>query len=48
MIAIYWYIVRLERLAEAWLIQHNGKKNLGIATIHRPHYMRFHNAATGE
>lgn len=53
MAAIYWYIVRLERLAEAWLIRHNGKKNLGnrdTARIktHDSHSMRFHKAATGE
>lgn len=53
MLAIYWYIVRLNRPAEARLRQHNGKQNMGnrdntrIKT-HDSHSMRFHKAATGE
>ena len=48
MAAIYWYIVRLDRPAEAWVRQHNGKKNLWEAPVHQIHSMRFHKAATGE
>ena len=57
MTAVYWYIVRLERLAASWLFRHYGRKIPGKVSTNftfrqrltvNQYLMRFHSAATGD
>ncbi|MBQ6960835.1 MAG: hypothetical protein IJP78_07660 [Clostridia bacterium] len=52
MAVLYWYIVRLERLAASWLFRQQADKIPGkvpstIFTDQQNFFKRFHTAATG-